>query len=357
MEYSPLGALTESHLDASHSEYFTVDALGNRVDGTVFNGESTVPYDYLYEPGTGRLQESPHDLPGTLDDTTYYDFTADGDLTRQQRIHRWLTNCDIFDCSSGTIPDTSYESRITNSAYDGRGRLERSMYVQDSVPAPTMTYKQYISEESYRYDALDRRVWTRVVRGENYYWKDPGSGCQSTVTRSVWDGSQILLEYRSPGDSGNPDIESDDYGGAHHGRVRYIHAFGVDEPVAVIKGGSYVLPYTNWRGMFDMGTCPTDVRSNTGSGFPGEWHGRLRGAGRGFVGPAVLVWQPDRARSGRIGIPVQEEPVLRSGDGSVHPGRPDRARGGAEPVRLRRWRSGQLLGSVQAVSLVCSRPF
>ena len=141
------------------------------------------------------------------------------------------------------------------------------------------------------YDALGRRVWTRTVYGD----ASCGSQCTelSSVTRFVWDGSQILGEIRDRGGVSTPDAEMEDDApivfdslpcsfsadvpcdstptarvrgiySAHVGRVEYVHGGGIDQPVLVIRrdyggdstffGDIDIYPHANWRGETDQVT-------------------------------------------------------------------------------------------------------
>jgi RHS repeat-associated protein len=108
--------------------------------------------------------------------------------------------------------------------------------------------------EEYRYDALGRRIATRVRRHDTtapYAGNVSGPLCQSTtpVCRSYtervwWDGDtdQALYESRTP--DGIADVSNDDY-------VGNIHGLTLDEPLAVIshRAGNVtrIINY-NWRG-------------------------------------------------------------------------------------------------------------
>jgi RHS repeat-associated protein len=123
----------------------------------------------------------------------------------------------------------------------------------------------------YRYDALGRRVYTRVVRGLDCPNHDPGSGCKSLLTRTVWDGDQVLYEIRLPGDTGAA-LETDaPAADSTHGVVGYLHAGGIDQPLAIWKSAeSVVFPFADYRGVFVTGTCPAAVCGQ--AWFPaGQW--------------------------------------------------------------------------------------
>lgn len=146
---------------------------------------------------------------------------ATGDLTLQAKKHYWTV-----DCGPG-CKDTLREERRTRHEYNARGQLVQTVYNFDSIPAPRYLYQPYRSEESFRYDALGRRVWRRIIRGSNCQAQDPSSGCQSAVDRFVWDGNEILNEIRAAGDSAATDaaMESD------ANSVGYVHGTAIDEPL------------------------------------------------------------------------------------------------------------------------------
>jgi RHS repeat-associated protein len=89
--------------------------------------------------------------------------------------------------------------------------------------------------------------------------------CNSTITRFVWDGDQILAEIR--GDASeqwmSTELENDKpVAGGQYGRVLYVHAGGIDAPLAIIRMGDTdvgeaILPIANWRGTFVTGTDVT----------------------------------------------------------------------------------------------------
>jgi len=89
----------------------------------------------------------------------------------------------------------------TTFQYDDDNHLIRSAFWIDSLyGTPTLPQGlpvRYSASEEYRYDALGRRVWVRVLRDDNCQYAQKSSGCRSSVTRVVWDGSQIAGEIRT----------------------------------------------------------------------------------------------------------------------------------------------------------------
>src|SRR5207244_2743877 len=86
--------------------------------------------------------------------------------------------------------------------------------------------------------------------------------------RTIWDGNQIVAELRSYAGA-----ETEYTPGSFLGTVRYTHAGGIDEPLAVWKldiGG--IAPHSSWHGTYEAGT-PVDASSSNVS-----WPGRGRDA-------------------------------------------------------------------------------
>src|SRR5262249_10818348 len=127
----------------------------------------------------------------------------------------------------------------------------------------------YVTTESYRYDALGRRVWSRLVRDTSCL-KDGSpetlTGCASNVTRTVWDGDPVLYELRGDGRWNDPPamLESDNNSGVSTfvGTVSYVHGMGIDAPLALQKDGEDILPIQAWYGQFDSGLCNSTICSS-----------------------------------------------------------------------------------------------
>ena len=147
------------------------------------------------------------------------------------------------------MSDTAKENRITSSGYTA-GVMTFSKYTLDTIPGVPPHYMIYQHKESYRYDALGRRVWVELVRDTNCTTHDVDSDCSNYVRRVNWDGDQILHETQVAADTGkfNAILEG--------GSVTYVHGGTVDQPLEVYKASNnLILPYTNWHGQFVRGTC------------------------------------------------------------------------------------------------------
>lgn len=129
----------------------------------------------------------------------------------------------------------------------------------DCVPAP---YTSRATFEEHRYDALGRRV---LVRTSQQRWAC-GLSCVDGVTRTVWDGDQVVAEIRAP--LGNPErdaglaVEVPVHEQPLYGRVLYTHGGALDRPLSLVRldydsvfpQAHPILPHTNWLGNYDSGT-------------------------------------------------------------------------------------------------------
>jgi len=321
--YTGLGGLTSASTP-SGPETYRVDALGNRTYAD--HSAGVQPDNYTYSAATGRLayreEIRPPGTRGTGKDTTFYYFDNEGRSTFTDHRHYWLQmlgGCST--CSAGV------EDIYTNSYYDPEGRLKMTESRQDSQPAFRQNFSPYVSTETYRYDPLGRRVYTRFVRGDDCLNHQPASRCKSFLTRTVWDGDQVLYEIRVDGDTGSTSLESDAPGSdSTHGVVGYLHAGGIDQPLALWKSGEpLVLPFANYRGAFVTGTCPT-ARCNVAffpaglwSSFgdppvfpygPPFWHGSIIDGGRDGSG---YQYKRNRYYDPSSGLFTQEDPLGLAG--------------------------------------------
>jgi RHS repeat-associated protein len=201
------------------------------------------------------------------------------------------------------------------------GRLRTTFFTLDSTPTPNIQYQRYTYRETYRYDALGRRVWKRILRDANCNLHDAASGCVSAVTRTVWDGDRVLYEIRQSAGP-NPGIT-----GSQFGTVGYLNAFGVDEPIELWRGSAadIVLLYVNWRGNYQVGTCPlafcgidhpafpSSEQSSYGDFFPRgapNWYGDVI---TGQIDASGLLYRRNRYLDPKTGRFTQEDPLGLAG--------------------------------------------
>jgi RHS repeat-associated protein len=162
--------------------------------------------------------------------------------------------------------------------------------------------------EEYRYDALGRRI---MVRSR----PDPRctlASCYEYIDRYVWDGSQILHEWRST-----------------HGGVTYTHGGGIDVPVSLWSSRltATVVLHANRQGLIDMGTYTNGTRVSADEYF---WAGlqtprypqyHVQPKGLGWLGSLVsnkqdgsgLVYMRNRYLNPQSGQFTQEDPIGLAG--------------------------------------------
>jgi RHS repeat-associated protein len=124
----------------------------------------------------------------------------------------------------------------------------------------------YYEREEYRYDALGRRIWRRLVVPDSAMCRkmDSRSSCLSIIERTVWDGDQVSWELRADGGEGATvaRMESDSFGpfvnGQLEGQVMYTHGAGLDHPLSIQRFGTFgsvIIPVYDWRGSAVGGYC------------------------------------------------------------------------------------------------------
>jgi RHS repeat-associated protein len=287
--------------------------------------------------GAGRVStiEAPYDPQYFFEQTFDYDAAGNAKLT-------WSQETDYY--AEGTLWDASLQYYSADQKlrvidrFIGLGGAS-----DDSRPGQRGVF------EEHRYDALGRRVLSRVRRGTACSGGDPE--CASYVQRTVWDGDQVLWEVRAKGADtlSASDFESDaTYGGSTdgyaYGRVSYIHGHGIDQPIGVTRshltGYSDVvlIPHANWRGLYEAGstsggalqascagsTCPdvdwpgTFVAIDGGRPDPQagqSWMGSLIAQGRDGSG---LDYRRNRYYNPETGQFTQEDPIGLAGGANLY---------------------------------------
>ncbi len=165
-----------------------------------------------------------------------------------------------------------------------------SYFLLDSTPRPRLPYVAYSRMERYRYDPLGRRVWREMIRDTLNgicQAQDKSSGCRNEVTRTVWDGDQVLWDIRATADTVGESSEGYPTGSTFTGRVGYTHAGGIDTPLEINTPSGVVLPIADWRGQYAAGTCPGTKCDPNSYYFPGA-------QGSAFEEPVPLPTGPPR---------------------------------------------------------------
>jgi RHS repeat-associated protein len=239
---SPGSATTYTVLDS-----ITSDALGNaltrRSVSTLTAKGSNLTWTVtksIYDAATGRLRVDSLEPGTSIAKARELVYDAAGNLTMSSTLDRTQTYW------RGTDRVSYYNALGQVVAVDARSKL-------GGLDDPAKTYVW----EEYRYDALGRRFAVRTLQAcENRtYDEDYLVACQiSTLRRTVWDGTQELIEIQVPGSASEADsvLYNDDFSrslprilGANFqkvndpnpffGRVVYTHGLGLDQPVGLTR--------------------------------------------------------------------------------------------------------------------------
>ncbi len=328
--YFSLGYVTSSTIDGRTSR-FTLDAMQNRTSATNTGGHDPSFQTFWYEAGTGRQIGESSPPPSATGDTTENQYDGYGNL--QMSFHQvyygaWMAPND-------TIPQLMKLVYQVNNTFDAANRMVYHQMVYDTLADRyQQTKPTYLTTELYRYDPLGRRIWYRSIKGDACYYVERSSGCHSTVTRVIWDGSQILGEIRAQGDSAATasELEDDAPGsvGPNYGEIAYVHDGHIDSPIEITKGtgtgAQLVLPMADYRGMIVTGTCPSVQCQTTQLLFPqssaGVYGSILYGDGPpSFYGTLIegqtdasgYMYRRNRYLDPQTGRFTQEDPLGLSG--------------------------------------------
>ncbi|HEV7706484.1 MAG TPA: RHS repeat-associated core domain-containing protein [Gemmatimonadaceae bacterium] len=324
--YSPLGTLSYAD-NGSVAESYLSDALGNnaRVDVSGPDLPATQPKFSHYWPGTMQLDKEWR-RNGAHTDTTYHVY--DGFYGRLLKTDV-LTNADTIFTDS--LAAHRYLHHTTNNHYDGQGQLDSTQTLVDTIPfSGGHLATDYMAIEMYRYDALNRRVWMRNIRGANCLKQDKTSGCRSNLRRTIWDGDQVLYEIQTKGDSGWTGLEQDNNVSApYYGTIAYTHGIGIDAPLALYKDVSttMVTPRQDLAGKFVSGDCHPSLCLSmqiywpeaegsqfsilgTRSGGPPSWYGSIIEGGQDASG---YQYKRNRYYDPQTGKFTQEDPIGLAG--------------------------------------------
>jgi YD repeat-containing protein len=227
LSYDPASQVTAiSHqLTALSSQInkaeYGYNAVGNRTSLTDRRGSQAFGYDNL-----DRLTSASHPLLATPQAFAYDavgNRTTGGSIVNAgNQLTADATHSYQYDDNGNLTRKTLLATgNFTQYTYDAENRLTKVEEFAAGNPTPAAT-------STYRYDGLGRRI-EKVANGQ--------------TKRYVYDGEDILLEYD----------------GSNVLQARYTHGPGIDEPIAVTKGGSTFFYHQD-----GLGTV-TDLTDSTGA--------------------------------------------------------------------------------------------
>ena len=204
-----------------------------------------------YTPNTGRLRRT--------------SFTAGPNDVEVARDTLW------YDAAGNTYAQLHQDFQTLGTGASRAEATDRVMYynaadqlvaVDARIAEPygwSNPWHSLLTFDSYRYDALGRRVFTRSSRRclENNTGVDQGTDfwfeCNlGYVQRTVWDGSKVLYEVRMPdqsqhwekdglavgdtlGVANNAATDKTFDRDAYYGRVGYVYGGAIDKPLVMLR--------------------------------------------------------------------------------------------------------------------------
>ena len=194
-----LHQLTATSTQINKADYL-YNGVGNRTSLTDRRGPQTFGYDSL-----DRLTSASHPLLATPQAFAYDPVgnrTTGGSVVNAgNQLTADANRSYQYDDNGNVIRKTLLATgNFTVYTYDPENRLTKVEEFAAGVGTPAAT-------STYRYDGLGRRI-EKVANGQ--------------TKRYLYDGEDILLEYD----------------GANVLQARYTHGPGIDEPIAVTKGGA-----------------------------------------------------------------------------------------------------------------------
>jgi RHS repeat-associated protein len=262
---------------------YAYNPVGNRTSLTDRRGAQAFGYDTL-----DRLTSASHPLLGTPQAFAY---DAVGNRT---------TGGSVVNAGNQLTADANYgyqyddngnltrktllaTGNYTQYTYDPENRLTKVEEFAAGNPTPAFT-------STYRYDGLGRRI-EKVANGQ--------------TKRYIYDGEDILLEYD----------------GSNVLQARYTHGPGIDEPIAVTKGGSTFFYHQDGLGTV---TDLTDSAGATAKSYSYDAYGTIvdqTGAldqpysytGREFDSETGLYYYRARYYNATTGRFLERDPLMFGG--------------------------------------------
>ena len=228
-----LHQLTATATQINKADYL-YNGVGNRTSLTDRRGAQAFGYDTL-----DRLTSSSHPLLATPQAFAYDPVgnrTTGGSVVNAgNQLTADANRSYQYDDNGNLIRKTLLATgNFTQYTYDAENRLTKveEFAAGASTPAATSTY---------RHDGLGRRI-EKVANGQ--------------TTRYIYDGEDILLEYD----------------GSNVLQARYTHGPGIDEPIAVTKGGSTFFYHQDGSGTV---TDLTDATGGTAKSYAYDAYGNI----------------------------------------------------------------------------------
>jgi len=236
-----LHQLTATSTPINQADY-VYNNVGNRTSLTDKRGAQAFGYDNL-----DRLTSASHPLLATPQAFAYDPVgnrTTGGSVVNAGNQLTADANYGYhYDDNGNLTRKTSLATgNYTQYTYDAENRLTtvKEFAAGTSTPAFTSTY---------RYDGLGRRI-EKVANAST------GSAQAGQTTRYIYDGEDILLEYD----------------GANVLQARYTHGPGIDEPIAVTKGGATFFYHQDGLGSV---TDLTDATGATAKSYSYDAYGTI----------------------------------------------------------------------------------
>jgi RHS repeat-associated protein len=259
--YAKVGSLAQ-HVSPGWNDTLVTDALGHQRSRTNYIQGTTTTNSLYDTQGSAELTLVATARAFTMKDTTINSYNSAGSL--------WTTASGREVAASGIGHPIPYFARTrTWNRYGSNLQLMASETLLDTVDANGNIYPPttYYEREEYRYDAMGRRIWRRLIRPTGLCSvMNKASGCLSVVERTVWDGDQVLWEVRADGGDGASAaaMEVDAFGARSRpsleGRVFYTHGAGIDHPLSIGRLDSsptVIIPEYDYRGNAISGYCTT----------------------------------------------------------------------------------------------------
>jgi len=305
-----LHQLTASATQINKADY-VYNNVGNRTSLTDRRGPQSFGYDNL-----DRLTSASHPLLASSQSFAYDPVgnrTSNGSLSNAgNQLTADTTHAYQYDDNGNLTRKTLLATgNYTQYTYDPENRLTKVEEFAAGNPTPFAT-------ATYRYDGLGRRI------------EKTGNG---QTKRYIYDGEDILLEYD----------------GANVLQARYTHGPGIDEPIAVTKGGNTFFFHQDGLGTI---TDLTDSSGATAKSYSYDAYGTILESpdtveqpytytGREFDSESGLYHYRARAYDSVTGRFLQEDPIELAGGLNFYRYSYNNPTNWSDPLGLLSWQDAQ----------------